>query len=415
MKKRISHFFFFLTGGLILFLLGFLIFLYRGYFLRRALIASLPIPTALHAEVYTILGWNAEKKYLLALMNTSEKKPDGWFFWSYALLTIAPNSFALQFFDSYYPQTVDKVAVPLPDRFYPVMGIDTIWFLWANMLWFTDIDGKNIQQIYEETFQEKINGVLFLKYDLFHLLIPWFTSLSWKREFQNAAIDLLRNEVTGNKKELYFSDIHRLLDWKMFLTLLSNARSRRQEILSGWFIRFYSQNLSSWLLSRLQTHDMTTRYQGDCIYLYDYNLWFNKIDKFVTKKFWIRDEKTERIIWHGVDQDKKKLPDVQPGIYTLFIQYDLAVPDAYFVFMDERAQEAKITLTDREKTILSLDPQFYLRGVVYFPPQIRIRATEWDAIETKQFSTPFSQNMLYEIAGKGKNLRKTIQIEFVVK
>lgn len=58
----------------------------------------------LSGDVISLLGMDAPQTYLLVLQNSAEKRPNGWFFWSFALLTIDKWRITdLSVSDSYHP------------------------------------------------------------------------------------------------------------------------------------------------------------------------------------------------------------------------------------------------------------------------------------------------------------------------
>lgn len=111
-------------------------------------------------------------------------------------MSLDKENYTIDFFDSYYPQTILDTKHPLPSRFENIFQINSIGFLGANMIGFTPIDGETIHTLYNRTFKTQLDGVIFVKYDLFEALIPDFTTLSYKREFLNATVDKIRGENT---------------------------------------------------------------------------------------------------------------------------------------------------------------------------------------------------------------------------
>jgi len=96
----------------------------------------------------------------------------------------------------------------LPDR--------KIGFIAGNKFGFSDIDGKNLKDLYElmftktyemwkvqQTMQpdlyekllgQDIKGVSFVRSDMFEKLLPGFRNKVRERQFLNASIDLIRKE-----------------------------------------------------------------------------------------------------------------------------------------------------------------------------------------------------------------------------
>lgn len=333
------------------------------------------------SELAVYLDTTPPKIYLVALMNTSERKPDGGFFWSYAIVRLGSGKL-LQMYDSYYPQTIAPVRVQLPERFYPVMKTRDVGFLGGNMVWFTAIDGKSIVDIYEQTFHERLDGVIFLKYDAFRYLLPDFDHLSWTREFQNACIDLIRGNYIGNKKELYFAGIKSYISWSYLFRLVRRFFINRPTIRDAGYVRIYLPHASSNLQDWLVNSKLSVRPEAGQVFFYDYNLGFNKIDKFVHKTVFSWD--------------------------VLHITYSLNIPQSYFDHIEMLRQKYNIVLTDREKTILSIDPQVWTRGVIYVPKSVQVVDVWGDGVDVQQFPTPFGSAILYDIVGKWDGLVREV-------
>jgi hypothetical protein len=114
----------------------------------------------------------------------------------------------------------------LPDR--------KIGFIAGNKFGFSDIDGKNLKDLYElmfnKTFEmwkvqqtmqpdlynkllhQDIKGVIFIRSDLLESFFTNFKQKVQERQFLNASVDLIRKEVRGNKKELYIKEIKQYVD-----------------------------------------------------------------------------------------------------------------------------------------------------------------------------------------------------------
>jgi len=114
----------------------------------------------------------------------------------------------------------------LPDR--------KIGFIAGNKFGFSDIDGKNLKDLYElmfnKTFEmrkveqtmqpdlynkllhQNIKGVIFIRSDLLESFFTNFKQKVQERQFLNASVDLIRKEIRGNKKELYIKEIKQYAD-----------------------------------------------------------------------------------------------------------------------------------------------------------------------------------------------------------
>ncbi len=352
-----------------------------------------------------------QKRYIVALMNTNEKKPDGWFFWSFAVVHLWPRIFDIKLLDSYQPQTQKDVRVSLPAWFEPVLWIKDIGFLGANMIGFTDIDGKNIADIYDKTYNTSIDWVLFVKSTLFESLLPDFKKVTWRRQFQNASIDLIRDDYAPNKKELYFKDTNAIISPLWLIRMGMSFVVQQHTLLQSWYIRAYIKDANTDTTNRLLQKNLLTAIQSGRIFLFDYNLGFNKIDGFVKKSFVLsKDDWSFVLSWQTVT-----VWPLQAWSYTLELLYELNIPQEYNDFIFWLAKTYDIQLWQREKTILCIDPQFMNRWVVYLPKQSSDITINWDIFSDMQFTTPFWEWISYELVAKGWSFDKKVYIWFVVK
>jgi hypothetical protein len=72
-------------------------------------------------------------------------------------------------------------------------------------------------------------------------------------------------------------------------------------------------------------------------------------------------------------------------------------------------------LTEREKTILSLDTQIRTHGAVYLPRSRQIRDIHGDALDIQRISAPFATIVVYDMLGKGNTIERNITMEVSVK
>lgn len=142
---------------------------------------------------------------------------------------------------------------------------DNIGFIAGNKYGFTDIDGKNIKDLYEMSFnthynQQKlsklinpeihekllhkyIKGVIFVRLDLFTKYFPQLEKQSHEWQFVNANIDLIRGKVVKDKKEKYIKEANLFFqdNWKdLFKAIINNL----EEIIQQRGINIYLSNIT---------------------------------------------------------------------------------------------------------------------------------------------------------------------------
>lgn len=89
-----------------------------------------------NTDIFSLLGEQEEQRYLVVLQNSAEKRPNGGFFGSFAIVTIKDAKITnIQLMDSYYPNKVAPSAtMPAPTWATDTLfsGDDTITFLASN-------------------------------------------------------------------------------------------------------------------------------------------------------------------------------------------------------------------------------------------------------------------------------------------
>ena len=61
--------------------------------------------------------------------------------------------------------------------------------------------------LYNKLLKKYVKGVIFIRSDSLEKIISGFTEKMREWQFLNAAVDLIRKEVRGNKKELYIKEV----------------------------------------------------------------------------------------------------------------------------------------------------------------------------------------------------------------
>ena len=149
------------------------------------------------------MGAERAQTYLVLLQNTAERRPNGGFFGSFAVVEIEGGLISdIEIMDSYLPSFDSpdaRVTGPwwleefLPDR--------DIHFVGANKVGFTYQDGSHIQRLYEKAYPGKrVRGVIFVSTDVFEKLLPEFREQLWEWQFVNASVDLIRGQDRWGKK-----------------------------------------------------------------------------------------------------------------------------------------------------------------------------------------------------------------------
>lgn len=370
--------------------------------------------TFFSGDLQSMLGFQKPQTYLIVLQNRAEKRPNGWFFGSFILVTIDQwRILSFEVADSYLPAYhTPGTKILWPTRLEKFLPEREIYFVWANKVWFTYQDGANIKTLYEKSYPgQKIRGVFFLRTDMFEKLLPEFTQQLWHRQYVNASIDLLRGESQRWKKQLYLASLEEFLQINQ-QQLLINFIKQLPTLIDERLINIYLEDISSQLHTWIRTNHLTTRFEEDHAYFWDSNISYNKSDRFVSKSIILYDDKNQKL--SSRTEDIVQLPPLPLGKYAFEITYKLQVPDAYRQFIRALNSEYNIVLTTREEHILALDHTRSSRGVVYFPEWIQPQAVSGDSWEQELFDTPFSHNVMYTTRIDGNNKQVQIRIPILV-
>lgn len=392
-------------------------------------------------EVSTLLGEKWEFNYLVILQNTNEKRPNWWFFWSFAFITVKDWRLKnLEIIDSYYPDYIaENTRLRAPEWTSPFLPDRQIWFIAGNKFWFSDIDWSNLKRLYEKMFNEDydqkkldtiinpllaekllhkyIKWVIFIRSDLIEYLIPSFTQKAREWQFQNANVDLIRWENRGNKKETYIQEVTRYFK-EHSLELFQKIINNYDEIIERNFINIYLSNVSDDLQNLLLDHWLKTVYNSWNIYARDMNWAFNKVDSFVKKTIQIIDSNWSVI--SETENDIVSIKDLKKWPYVLKICYTLNVPNFYINYMHDLEEKYWIKMTEREKFILAIEPAQYegnpypkwmeTKWTVYFPLNHEIWEVVWAQQESKRFRAPFANWLYYRMHIDENNDTKCIEI-----
>lgn len=361
-------------------------------------------------DIFSLLGKNWPQKYLILFQNNSEKRPNWGFFGSYLLLTLDKWRIDYKIYDSYYPEFINPNWWVLAPKWAEQLFPDRkVWFIASNKFWFTDMDSKNIKAIYENTFPwENIRWVIFINSRFFETILPWFVEKMREWQFVNANIDLIRWENLPYKKELYMKWVNDYLTtYKK--DLLINSLKNFDRLINDNNVRMYFTWISGWFDSFLENNNLTTYYRENNFYFWDYNNWYNKSDRFISKLVQIED-----LSWNVLKSENDDIVNVDwlwSWEYLIKVAYSINMPQSYIDFIRNLEKKYKIEMTEREIHILGLNHIWDNRWLVYLPPNTKILKVEWDSYETDIIKTPFSQNVFYKLRSDENNQMKMVTIK----
>lgn len=396
-------------------------------------------------ELFTLLGKDSPQNYLVILQNSNEKRPNGWFFWSFAFIQVSQARIEhLQIVDSYFPDFIwRKASITPPARSEVFLPEKRVAFVAANWFGFTDIDGKNIKTLYEKIFNESfdpekvaevmepetfamlhnknIKWVLFIETDLLERIIPSISYKIRERQFVNASVDIIRGESRSNKKELYIDEVNTFFKDNT-ITIAKHIINNFSTILDNQMMSVYLSNVSNEFNGLIQKWQLTNTYNPNTLYARDINDSYNKIDGFIDKKIEIINSDGNLVL--ESDTDKLALGTLEDGDYTMTITYNLYIPNMYKDIIDGFSKKYGIELGNREKIILGLMPNVWItpewwlrwrtRSIVYFPPYVTILNEKDIGYRSKIFKPPFAQGLYYNMRIEDDETRTTISVDFSI-
>lgn len=396
-------------------------------------------------ELFTLLGKDTPQNYLVILQNSNEKRPNWWFFGSFAFIQVSQARIEhLQIVDSYFPDFIGRNASVTPPAWSQVfLPEKRVAFVAANWFGFTDIDGKNIKTLYEKIFNESydpqkvsevmqpetfamlnnknIKWVLFIQTDLLERIMPSIRYKIWEWQFVNAAVDIIRGESRSNKKELYIDEVNRFFKDNT-TTIAKHIINNFAEILDSQMMDVYLSNVSDKFNGLIQKRQLTNTYNPNTLYARDINDSYNKIDGFINKKIEIINSDGNLVL--ESDTDKLVLESLENWDYTMTITYNLYIPNTYKGIIDGFAKKYGIELGNRERIILWLMPNVWItpewwlrwrtRSMIYFPPYVNIPAGQDIWYRHEFFKPPFATGLYYNMRIADGENRKSISVRFSV-
>lgn len=391
-------------------------------------------------ELMLYMGENIPKSYLVILQNSSERRPNGGFFGSFAYVRVLQWRIrTIHMIDSYLGyKTMPRITITPPSRSDPIyQGVPFGWIA-SNKFGFTNIDGDYMIQLYNKTFNNPesdahippevckdichrpIDGVVFVQTNSLKSLIPDLEKKARERQFMNASVDILRGENLPNKKEYYLSDSQDFFI-SQTNTVLKNFINNFESITDTYSFGIYIPSISQGLNEVLTKYHFTTIPNPHTIYAWDTNKSFNKIDEFVTKDIIIRDTIGD-IILEQTNNDQIDIKNLRTGNYTMEIKYKINVPRYYKDYIKQLEKKTDIELTQRELGILALSPTIAEDGVqrfwesksqLYYPNNITI--TQVRGIEKYiPFVSPFGKGIDYIVLTQDNNKTTQLFIDFTI-
>jgi hypothetical protein len=400
------------------------------------------------AEVYELLWENNTYNYLVPLQNGNEKRPNWWFFWSFAFVTLSGWHIEnLEVIDSYLADYVaPKSRMPLPSRYSDTFWEKQLWFVAGNKFWFTDTDGRNLKIMYEKSFNEdyvidnvneiysveqwerlhnkNIKWVIFLNSNLLTELLPWFQDKMREWQFVNASIDIIRGEDRWNKKEIYIAEV---LDYffKNSTSIAKNLINNWDEVLNKRYIQIYLSDISvsQWFRDMIARNNLNTRYQPWKIYARDVNIALNKSDDFTTKRLKLYSSTWELIT--SQQNEILSLDGLAAWEYQLIIDYYFFVPESYREYIHWLEKKYNIQLAPREAWVLVIgivnhndwkpERMWREKWMVYYPRNMEIISVLWDVEDVNYFQSDFSQWLNYTLRTIKSEDHKQAVINFRIK
>lgn len=394
-------------------------------------------------EVYELLWENQSYNYLVPLQNGNEKRPNWWFFWSLAFVSISGWHIQdLEVIDSYLADYIAPMSrINLPYRYTQYFWEKQLWFVAGNKFWFTDMDWKNLKTLYEKSFNEDyemskvremysgeqrkllhnkyIKWVIFLDSNLLSELLPWFEDKMREWQFVNASIDIIRGEIRWNKKELYISEVSDYF-FKNATKIAKNLINNRDEVLNKRYIQIYLSDMfvSSEFREMIRKNNLNTTFQWWKIYARDVNIANNKSDDFLTK--WL---KLYSSTWELITSQQNEILSIEwlpVGEYQLVIDYYFFVPESYRNFIRWLEKKYDIQITQREEWILVLRPVVSYdwnpermrreKWMFYYPRNMEVVSVEWDVENVKYFQSDFAQWLNYTL----RTIKSEDQLQAVI-
>ncbi len=363
-------------------------------------------------DLYKIL-WKEEKQtYIVALQNSNESRPNGWFFGSFLRLDFYWwKLLEYEIIDSYYVNHIDPDAnVESPQRREKYIWSEKIWFVSSNVLGFTDKDAKNIIDIYEQAFpEEEISWVIFLQSSFLESIYPSIRNKIWEWQFINANTDEIRWDDWPWKKDIYKEELGLFLENNL-LSIIKNFFENFQIAFEDSNVQVYMPNTSSEFRDFLIDNNLKTVYDDEYLFLWDFNYSYNKIDWFVEKDLSIFswDNLLKNTSWDILEHN------LYSWDYRINIWYNISVSNYYKNYINNLSEFYDIELSEREEHILNLTYVFDNMWMIYMPSNFEVNWLSWYYDKYNFIELPNYNLLLYWISWKENNKYYNLSIDLTV-
>lgn len=252
--------------------------------------------------IYELLWENERKNYLIIFQNTSEERPDWWFFGSFAKISFDWwHLVDFEIYDSYYllwkfcktewenwfEKCTNKKELSIENQ---NSNFSKLWptttFLTSNIYWFTDLNGENVVKHYNQVFSDKIEWVVFIKSDIVKYLFADWQDLLRNMEVLNALWtstwkyqNSKHIKWFGWAKDDYLKFVQDMIFDKKQIS--QNFIKNYDKIVNNELVRVYLPHVNQDFKKFLIQEKMNLAQENDFAYLFFYNMWFNKNSKFI--------------------------------------------------------------------------------------------------------------------------------------
>lgn len=377
------------------------------------------------------------RTYFVALMNTSEIRPNGGFFWSYAIVQLYKGKLVhYKVYDTYYAYYQNTgTKVSLTKEYQTLLGQQTINIVSPNLYGQTNIDAGNIKILYEQLFpSQPLDGVILVDTDLLTSLLPSLKPKLVEWQFINAAIDLIRWWVSGGKKQQYLAEIGLFIETHKD-ELIDQIISNSSTLLSSHHMQLYLPKSSKAFQVFLEKEWAVNTLHNDDLTIHHINKSFNKVDTFVSKKYTLQDQQGKLIFeWSQPEIAMSEIEDMLKrwDIYDLYLFYTLSVPQRYLDQIFSLTKQYEIELTPREQHILGLSYNRHNQLIVHLPSNLLFESIDgsvfcknqntlsWALSSSPVKTTPsscftlinskYNQILSFDMVGFGNNVLKVVRV-----
>ncbi len=337
------------------------------------------------------------------LENVSERRADGGFIGSFMKVSLEWGHMVdMKVYDAYYPlweyckkqdagtsddiNDTDKWWTSCKNKFMLSSKVNeepykkhwySTTFINSNIYWFTNLNGKSVISLYNKIYDEKIDGVIFVKSNILEKLLNNGRGVYWEMEFMNylsgKSDDVDQNAESDDikwlkwKKKDYLLSLNDILKNRKKEVILNLVRNY-DEIIDAWLIRLYLPDLWQDLSQILEEENLIFTRDKTKLYLFDYNVGSDKSSKFVTTIVDI----------NGTVYDKSYPLDLEKWLNIINFEYEVYITDEYKEFIEN--MELKYDVKLPEYSYL-LEEEYVYKLIPILPENCELLEMEWNTIE----------------------------------